>query len=78
MDIEIGANGSFELPIDAGWNSIIFVYEGEGVYHSEKGSHQVGELNCCVLETSEEKPLKHTMKSINGAKFVLISGKPLK
>ena len=34
MDIQLKQNGNFELPIEAGWNSIVFVYEGQAKYEA--------------------------------------------
>ena len=42
MDIHVPENGKFDIPMNAFWNTIIFVYEGSAVYNGGKDNHNVG------------------------------------
>ena len=50
MDVQLPENGKFELPIKSHWNSIIFVFEGNVLYNSQKGDQAVELNHCCVLD----------------------------
>ena len=77
MDIKLPKNGKFEIPIKQGWNSIVYVYEGETEYTAAGAKHEVKTNNCCVLEKSKTGELVHTLTSKTGAGFMLISGEPI-
>lgn len=77
MDIKIPKNGVFEIPIKKNWNSIIYAYEGEVEYSCANKNHQFKALECCVLEKSKDNDLVHTVKSKNGASFMLVGGEPI-
>ena len=68
-DIILEKNSNFNMPLKDGWNVFIYVYEGSIII-----DRQVSRKNLAVLKSIGDLELS-TIK--NGAKFILIGGKPL-
>ena len=68
-DIILEKNSNFNMPLKDGWNVFIYVYEGSIII-----DRQVSRKSLAVLKSIGDLELS-TIK--NGAKFILIGGKPL-
>lgn len=77
MDIKLPKEGLFEIPIKKTWNAIIYPYEGQIQYSCGDKNHVVKMFECCVLEKSNNNDLVHTVRSKNGAGFMLVAGEPI-
>ena len=68
-DIILEKNSNFNMPLKDGWNVFIYVYEGSIII-----DRQVSRKSLAVLKSIGDLELS-TIN--NGAKFILIGGKPL-
>ena len=68
-DINLKQYANFNLPLTDGWNVFIYVYEGNIIMESNVSKNNLAVLdNFGDLELNTEK---------DGAKFIIIGGKPL-
>ena len=68
-DVNLKHNANFNLPLIDGWNVFIYVYEGNIIMESNVSKNNLAVLdNFGDLELNTEK---------DGAKFIIIGGKPL-
>lgn len=71
FDVQLKAQQVFQHELAAGNNSLIYVFEGNGQLNGQV----VPEHTLIVLGASEQSP--EFIAAENGARFVLISGKPI-
>src|SRR5689334_16028338 len=72
LDVSIGAGGSFTLPIPRGHSAFAYVFEGEGTFGPENRTVRGPKL--IVWDDGDSVEARG---GENGARFLLVSGKPL-
>jgi redox-sensitive bicupin YhaK (pirin superfamily) len=70
-DVTVAANGEVDVPIAAGHNGFIYVFEGE----ARVGEVTVGKGELAVLSLGDKMRVEGTA---NGARFLVVAGKPLR
>jgi len=74
FDISLNPRVEFEMPIDSENNLFIYIFEGEG-YFDDKEEVIVGEKTVAIFDEGDTFKVK---SGVNGIRFMLFAGKPLK
>ena len=80
LDVDMQDECVFEHVIKKGWNTLCYVYEGNMTIASNClccGKQKIAKNNKARLQTSREDRALHIETGKDGARFILIAGKPL-
>lgn len=78
LDVEIKPGGRIVQDLPKGWNTFVYVLEGEGIFGSEGESKKVGQFHNVVYDQDGDSiEVSVPENSESGVRFMIVSGQPL-